>query len=129
MRCIYSGRVQIPHESYEQFRKTLMQIPAARRAAKFRASLTDRWGARATVLYDAKSDEFYEKASKRKVIDAASAREGAIPLTELGRASMLGDDEKFLETMNRLQLQNRSGNHRSRHRKVQVPKQYYGGSF
>lgn len=126
MRCIYSGRVQIPHSEYEQFREMLMQIPAA----KFRASLTDRWGARATVLYDAKSDEFYEKASKRKVIDAASAaREGAIPLTELGRASMSGNDEQFLETMNRLQLQNRSGNHRSRHRKVQVPKQYYGGSF
>lgn len=130
MRCIYGGRVSIPHSDYEMFRTKLMEIPAARRASKFRASLTDRWGARATVLYDAKSDEFYEKASKRKVVDRSAGVKDAVVVacSELGRASLSGDENLLHETMNKLQEQNRSGNHRSRHKKVRVPQKFPGGS-
>ena len=49
MRCIYDGVVTIPHSEYEDFRRCLSAIPMQRREAKFRGSIKDCWGARATI--------------------------------------------------------------------------------
>lgn len=129
MRCFYDGIVTIPHIEYITFRECLEEIPIRRREAKFRGSIRDCWGARATILYDAKTDEFYERASKRKVLDKSTVPKNRCdPFTGLGLTGPV-QDEEFISTMNRLQEQNRTGNHRSRMRKVKVRQQYPGSAF
>ena len=128
MRCTYEGSVSIPHSEYENFRKILEEIQPQRRQAKFRGTLFDCWGARATILYDAASNDFYERASKRKVYDSTQLK-GRVAITELGRASMSGDEDVLHATMHRLQAQNRSGKHRSRHKTMRLPQKHAGCAY
>ena len=119
MKTSYDGIVSVPHAEYEVFRQKLEQIPVNKRERRFRASISDIFGAKATVFYDEKNDVFYEKASKRRVVDRTTFLPNKkIPLTDLGAA--VTDDEVH-EIMARMQLQNRSSKKRTKHLNIRVP--------
>ena len=118
MRASYEGSVSIPNCMYVAFRRQLEELPVNKRH-RFRASVTDRWGCNATVLYDSIHDNFYEKASKRPVVDRTSFNEEeVVRVSELGAAR---SDEEVISVMAKLQLQNRSLKYRPKHVTVRVP--------
>jgi len=126
MRAFYDGFVTITSDQYCEFREKLETIPQSKRDTLFKAAIYDQWGCRSTVLYNSKKDQFFEKASKRPVMDRTWIRENAKSVeycTELGKAS----DEDIIDIMNKAQAENRSSKVRVKHMKVQIPRNTTGG--
>ena len=126
MRAFYDGFVTVPRDQFRQFREQLDTIPLSKRESTFKAAIYDQWGCRSTVFYNAKKDQFFEKASKRPVVDRTWIRENAKSVeycTELGKVS----DEDIINVMDKIQAENCSTKVRVKHTKIRIPSRNTGG--